>query len=66
MMGRIDTKRGPCPGCSGSGVDPKNRKQKCLQCYGQKHVQWCMTCDTPIPCTGTNPNVMDQSRCDKS
>lgn len=64
MIGRSDTKLGPCPDCFVNGVNSKNRKRKCALCYGQKHVQWCVTCDTPLPCTGTK-DVLDQIFCER-
>jgi len=66
MFGRMDVSLGgTCPHCDGTGHDPKKRKRTCPKCYGSKKKAICKTCGEDMPCSGTNPNILDQAVCMK-
>ncbi|CAB4203377.1 hypothetical protein UFOVP1382_12 [uncultured Caudovirales phage] len=62
MMGQ-DTRYSdaPCPACTGTGKNPRNRKKKCEPCGGVGKQIVCDRCFKPWPCDGMQPYVIDGS-----
>jgi len=67
MMERIDIEyKGICSACLGNGRDPKNRKRDCPKCGGNGKKLVCKNCGETMPCSGTDPDMIDQSWCNKN
>jgi len=71
MMGRMDIKYLVCSDCNGIGGELKPRSQKklktvCPRCNGAGKVEVCLSCKEDMPCSGTNPKLMDQSYCENT
>ncbi len=49
----------PCPVCTGTGKNPRNRKKKCEPCHGTGKQIICDNCLQPWPCAGIRPHVID-------
>lgn len=62
MIGRLDTKLGLCLFCKGKKTDPKNRKRICKRCFGSGTCDYCINCNVPLPCPGSE-DCFDQSYC---
>jgi RecJ-like exonuclease len=65
MMGRIDVSGRPCSNCKATGKDPRKRTRPCPQCGGSGVEVYCETCGETMPCSGENPDILDQSFCEK-
>lgn len=65
MIGRLDLTSAPCDHCVEMGRDPKKRNRPCPKCHGTKKRTVCKSCGEDWPCSGENPNIMDQSYCMK-
>jgi DnaJ-class molecular chaperone len=66
MMGRLDIRlQGTCGTCNGTGKDPKKRTRKCPTCNGSGKKLVCQSCGEEMPCSGTDPNIFDQTYCRK-
>lgn len=65
MIGRQDLTYKKCYHCKGIGKNPKNRKIPCPICRGSGKAEYCKTCGELMPCSGTEPDVFDQSYCSK-
>jgi len=66
MMGRMDVVRqGSCYACGGSGKDRRRRTRPCPKCDGTGKGLVCSSCGESMPCSGTDPNMFDQSSCNK-
>jgi hypothetical protein len=53
--------------CHGTGRDPKKRKRQCPKCIGfmSGFGERCTSCGEVMPCSGTDPNILDQTYCNK-
>lgn len=65
MLGRMDLRSEKCDLCGGSGNDPKKRTRQCPKCKGSKEKLVCKGCGEDWPCSGENPDILDQSYCIK-
>ncbi len=65
-MGRQDVEReGICGTCWGNKTDPRKRKRPCGDCDGTGKRWVCSTCKEAMPCSGTDPDIFDQTLCTK-
>jgi len=63
MIGRLDTKKGICPDCNGTGRDPKKRTRKCSGCDGTAMVEVCTACGYIVG-RGCSSQALDSSYCE--
>lgn len=63
MIGRLDTRKGICDECRGTGKDPKNRKRPCQYCKGSALVDVCKTCGRIVG-RGCNTDSFDATYCE--
>ena len=63
MIGRLDTKKGICDECKGTGKDPRKRTRPCGYCNGTAMVDVCTQCGGIVG-RGCNTDKLDATYCE--